>query len=506
MALAVGIDQVASMLLLHRHPDGVISFAVESDGRWRPVHAVRARDLESIFPEFREQLLRDSFVSINAAHRMARRSGGRLGMPAHKTETLRYLCACYCDIDCYKIGVNCDAAIKFVSERVKDGDLPAPSAVVRSGQGLWLFWLLHDEADKSRAHLGAYADNLRNHLQLYARINREIGRRLAELGADPVATDAARYVRVPGSFRNDVEEEVRWQWEDPSGETVLSYSLLDLGERLGVNKTTARKPAPQTQSAGKHPLRRHGFIAANANKLAAFQSLQGLRDGFAEGKRSIAAFIFAVSLKWAGRSRSEATRELEEFGRTCRPPFPQAECHSAVKSAYKKKGATMRYCWIADQLDVTLYEASCISQIIGKPFPAAARFGGQPAVAAPRTISARATALILRRIEIRKLVEEHGYVPSSRALRDMLLCAGVSVGHVTVMADLRAMGLIDDTVTRHHSSLHPAALLESESLFSSSPQEGGSTSLIAIESEQSAGTSSCRDECFPDHMRQATAA
>jgi hypothetical protein len=209
------------------------------------------------------------------------------------------------------IGVNCDTAIKFVSERVKDGDLPAPSAVGRSGQGVWLFWLLHDEADKSRAHLGAYADNLRNHLGLYARINREIGRRLVELGADPVATDAARYVRVPGSFRNDVEEEVRWQWEDPSGETVLSYSLLDLGERLGVNKTTARKPAPQTQSAGKHPLRRHGFIVFEANKLAAFQSLQGLRDGFAEGKRSIAAFIFAVSLKWAGRSRSKATRELD---------------------------------------------------------------------------------------------------------------------------------------------------------------------------------------------------
>ena len=504
MALAVGIDQVASMLLLHRHPDGVISFAVESDGRWRPVHAVRAGDLESIFPEFREQLLRDSFVSINAAHRMARRSSGRLGMPAHKTETLRYLCACYCDIDCYKIGINCDTAIQFVSDRVKRGDLPGPSAIVRSGRGLWLFWLLHDEADKSQAHLGAYADNLRNHLQLYARINREIGCRLAELGADPVATDAARYVRVPGSFRNDVEEEVLWQWEDPSGETVLSYSLLDLGERLGVNKTTARKPAGQTKSAGKHPLRRHGFIAANVNKLAAFQSLQGLRGGFAEGKRSTAAFIFAVSLKWAGRSRTEATRELEEFGRTCRPPFPQAECHSAVKSAYKKKGTTMRYSWIADQLDVTLAEASCISQIIGKPFPAAARFGGQPGVAAPRTVGVRATALILRRIEIRKLVEEHGYVPSSRALRDMLLFAGVSVGHVTVMADLKAMGLIDNSAARRHSSLHPAALLES--LFPFPLQEGGSTSLIAIESEQSAGASSSGGDCFPNHIMQATAA
>jgi len=94
-----------------------------------------------------------------------------------------------------------------------------------------------------------------------------------------------------------------------------------------------------------------------------------------------------------------------------------------------------------------------------KALPCAARFGGQPAVAAPRTISARATALILRRTEIRKLVEEPGYVPSSRALRDMLLCAGMSVGHVTVMADLRAMGLIDDSASRHHSSLPPASAL-----------------------------------------------
>jgi hypothetical protein len=471
MGLAVRIDQVASMLLLHRHQDGVISFAVESEGRWRPVHAVRARDLESMFPEFREQLLKDSFVSINAAHRMARRSSGRLWMPDHNTSNLRYLCACYCDIDCYKIGISCEAALQFVGDRVNHGDLPVPSAIVRSGQGLWLFWLLHDEADSSRAHLGAYPDNPRNHLQLYARINREIGQRLAELGADPVATDAARYVRVPGSFRNDVEEEVLWQWEDSSGGTVLSYSLLDLGERFGVNKTTPRKPVAQMETAGKYPLRRRGFLAANINKLAAFQALQELRGGFAEGKRSIAAFIFAVSLKWTGRSRMEAIGELEEFGRVCRPPFPRTECHSAVKSAYKKKGITMRYCWIADQLDVTLAEASCVSDIIGKPFPAAARFGGQTVVEAPRAIGARATARVLRRIEIQRLVDQHGYVPSSRTLRDMLLCAGVSVGHVTVIADLKAMGLrsalTGDSTAGHRSLLHPAALLES--LFSVLP-------------------------------------
>jgi hypothetical protein len=121
-----------------------------------------------------------------------------------------------------------------------------------------------------------------------------------ELPQSPLSKPS--YSPVPGSFRNDVEEEVLWQWEDPSGETVVSYSLLDLGARLGVNMTTARKPAAKTEPAGKHPLRRRGFIAANANKLAAFRSLQRLRGGFAEGKRSIAAFIFAVSLKWAGHT------------------------------------------------------------------------------------------------------------------------------------------------------------------------------------------------------------
>jgi hypothetical protein len=125
----------------------------------------------------------------------------------------------------------------------------------------------------------------------------------------------------------------------------------------------------------------------------------------------------------------------------------------------------MRYCWIADQLDVTPEEASCVSGIIGKPFPAATRFGAQLDEEASRPIGARATARVLRRIEIQKLVDDHGYIPSSRALRDMLLSAGVSVGHVTVMADLRAMGLrstlIDQSEARQRSPHHPATLLES---------------------------------------------
>jgi hypothetical protein len=39
----------------------------ESSDDWTPVIAMRASELQSIFPQFREQLLKDFFVSMNAS-------------------------------------------------------------------------------------------------------------------------------------------------------------------------------------------------------------------------------------------------------------------------------------------------------------------------------------------------------------------------------------------------------------------------------------------------------
>jgi hypothetical protein len=68
------------------------------------VFTIGADRLERMFPEIRNYLLRDSFVSINAAHRAAARSRSSVlaGIPRlqHRSETLPYLCACYCNLDC----------------------------------------------------------------------------------------------------------------------------------------------------------------------------------------------------------------------------------------------------------------------------------------------------------------------------------------------------------------------------------------------------------------------
>jgi hypothetical protein len=46
----------------------------------------------------------------------------------------------------------------------------------------------------------------------------------------------------------------------------------------------------------------------------------------------------------------------------------------------------------------------------------------------------------LRRLLIRNLVEELGMVPSSRQLQMLLRTSGMETAHITLQADLRALG------------------------------------------------------------------
>jgi len=429
---------------LHRH-DGYISFARKRDDDFRPFFGIRAALLENMFPEFREELFKDSFVSINGSYRLAGRGAKRPhGWPAHRTENLRYLCACYCDIDVYKMGVSCDQALEQIDYLRRFGLLPEPSIVVRSGRGVWVLWLLRDDADPCKAHLGAYTDNPKDHLLLYTRVNRSIVDRLTCIGSDPAATDGARYLRVPGSFRTDIEEVVEWSVKAGSSNGPATYTLRELADFFGVQPLSRLLQEQEAlgQSKGSAGNKSKGHRAANRNKLAAFTALKEIRSGgFRKGCRNYAALIYALCLKWNGVSKQDAQSALLKMARYCTPQLSDSECMGAIKSAYKKAMRKMSYAWMADVLDVVPEEAAVISQRIEKPFPAASRFGGAAAIPVVPGES-REAKIGRRRAEIRKIAEAVGSVPSCRLMRDMLLAAGIEVGHVTVASDYKILKLI----------------------------------------------------------------
>ena len=444
--LALSGPALSSLEALHRHRDGYVSFALKNGEDWRPSFAIRADVLRNMFPQFREQLFKDSFVSINAAYCLATKNTRKVhGWPAHRSENLRYLCACYCDIDFYKVALSYQQALEQVDALWKAGRLPQASVIVGSGRGMWLLWFLHDENAPNEAHLGAFRDNPNDHLQLYSKINRSIGRHLAFVGSDPAATDPARYMRVPGSFRTDVEEIVEWSVQAKADGSAPSYTLKQLADFFGI-KICPRLPQEKealAESKKKVGNKSTGWRAANRNKLAVFTTLKDLRaGGFDEGCRNYAALIYATCLKWNGVTRKDALSALQVMAEQCRPKLSVGGCAGAIKSAYKPSMRKMSYQWMANVLLVCPEEATLIAQQIGKPFPSASKFGGVLSVPPSANKETRDMKMAIRRLEIRKIVDALGIIPSYRVMRGQLLNVGIEVAHATIMADYKALNLI----------------------------------------------------------------
>jgi hypothetical protein len=414
--------------------------------------AIRANALDTWFPEFTADLVRNSFVSINASYTLANRNTtAPHGRPLHNTDSLRYLCACYCDIDYYRRGVS-HLQVRAELERMyESGELPEPSMVVDSGKGMWLLWLLHDAEHPERAHLGAYADNANDHLQLYTRINKALHQRLDHIGADPIS-DGVRSIRVPGSFRNDVEKFVKWRIHGDS-DRAISYTLKELAAKLGVVARTRPSAERKAIEATRGPRgnQRNGWVKTNQNRLAAIATILDQRaGGFRQGCRNKGAFIYALALKWNGTERREARTALIEMGAHCDPPLSVRECLGAVKAAYKTRMAKLCYQTMADQIDLTPEEAEIVSQVLygdsrsgdRRFFPAARRFGQVEPITNSVGGNTRRTKQAIRRDAIAAIVDKRGRVPTVREMRKELREAGgieSSVGGLH--SDYKAMGL-----------------------------------------------------------------
>jgi hypothetical protein len=446
-----GGPEIGPIKVLHRHDDGYISFMVRDGDDIGKRFAIRASELTEIFPEFTAHLIRDSFVSINAGYTLANHSGAAFGCPKHRTEFLRYLCACYVDLDYYNLGLERPSVIYELERMWANGDLPRVSMIVDSGRGMWLLWLLHDPSRPHLAHLGAFADNPLDHLQLYTKANKALRAKLAHVGADPIY-DAVRHIRVPGSFRSDCEEFVQWDIKG-NAHTVNSYALKDLAKIVGV-QTTPRPPAERRALAST--LRAPGtqsraWDKTNQNRLAAISALRDLRGGgFKKGIRNKAAFLYALSLKAVRSPFEEIKAAVLDMGRQCDPQLSPGECIRAAKQARKATRVRLSYRTVADELDVSPPEAEVLTQMLygnTRPgdrrfFPAATRFGNLQPVTTTLGGDLRSTKSAIRQTAILRVVSSSPEIPSIREMMRQLEGIGVETSIGTLQKEYKRLGLI----------------------------------------------------------------
>ena len=430
LIIAKTYDEVspAPILALHRHQDGYIAFATERDGEdFCPLVSIRVGELENWFPLFRDRFLKDSYCSINADWRLRSygEHGDVYGYPLHRSDRLRYINACYVDVDYYKLGLDLGTVIGRVINLQDSGQLPHASMLVNSGQGLWLLWLVCDPNAPEKSP-GAFPDKL----DLYRRIQESIIERLLPLGADSAACDATRHIRLPGSLHTGSETLVEW-WIQGRGDRGYVYTLRELASLLNAAPTRRHG----REIVAHNPRKRRGWVALNATRLRDFNTLRALRGGFSEGCRNNAAKIYAWLLRCNAIGGADVYGLVSAMAGECHPRLPKSAITDAVK--YSKTMRRMRNRTIADWLNITCAEAEMLE---GLPPANGCRIAQDVALKPmPRQVQRQAVAD--RRAAIRAIIAETGNVPDVRTMSRLIGTKGFRGNHQTVFKDYGALGV-----------------------------------------------------------------
>jgi hypothetical protein len=464
-------EMIDRVLDLHRGKDAYITFGRKDAGALSHTDSFRAMEFGNIFPQFAASFLRDSYVGVNACFAAGvpyvpgskhpnlllppnhtSPINKKTGQSFHRESNLRYLNACYCDIDCCRdpSGPKLEKVIRDIERMCEAGDLPRPTTITESGRGLWLLWQLHDAKNESRSHLGCQPDVILR----YKDTNRALGAKLAHLDADLAAIDGARLTGLHGTLKTAYQKRVVWR-DYPGGRR---YTLEELSVLMGVSERRSAlekecvlelrrtKRSGKVDSATSERCKR-GWNKSASNRIAAFAIIESHRGGFSEGMRDKAMFMYALCLRSAWKPLAEAIGIVREKGAHCVTPLDSITCDARVRSAYSKdeKGNFMHsyltYQTLADWLEVTVEEAQFVSQQLQNTFPAASRSG--VAIQPPSQKERRAK----RREAIKEICRDRSNIPSYRVIQQLLAGRGVEASHVTIGSDLKALKL-ESTVKR----------------------------------------------------------
>ena len=343
-------------------------------------------------------------------------SMGEFFKPNRRVVNLWRMPALFADLDTYKMQalqrLPTDAQVALFLEACHDRGIAPPSVVVFSGRGLQVKWLLAQPVPRST-------------LPRWQAVQRELNRSLMDFGADVMALDASRVLRVVGSFSSRSADVIRVVHTArvptmggqvmPSGVVgydfdVLADTLLPL-QRLELvedRRTRAEQRMQDAADKAAREARRRALVVINGQGEGAGHVASGLRTfvpsvlawdrledlrtlarlrghegGLPPGERDLFTFLgicFIAQALLVRNLEAEARALAAEFA----PTWTEAELRSCVSSVIARAKAAHagekvefngreldpRYRWrndtLVDRLSITGEEASQLKTILPK--------------------------------------------------------------------------------------------------------------------------------------------
>ncbi|MBU2529677.1 MAG: hypothetical protein KKD35_01455 [Elusimicrobia bacterium] len=327
---------VPAIELIHgieRQQDGYITLCRKINKEHQDLAGIKINELRECLPKLLPWLAKDAYFSVNASYRSHPWRKGVEGFPAgwrkeKNPPTLKYLNACYCDMDCYKAGLKWSSAVQIILQAQEENIIPPASIIARSGRGIYLLWLLTSE------RTGAQQRAFPQEIALYKQINKAIIERLdnyePRLMPDRIAFDAARILRIPGSLNTEAEtgqQQVNFIIQVITGNKVPVYTLKNLAEKFNISvQPLPYEPAiiykRQIKNRGSAPGRRQGKIATGNYRISDLLTIAQNQGGFKQGKRWKSISYFCYFAKAAGFTLSDIEKQSQDLAEKCDPPYP----------------------------------------------------------------------------------------------------------------------------------------------------------------------------------------
>jgi len=464
-----GSPYLDPILQIVRSEDGwtpfyIIDPTLPKGKRFIELYSVQGKQLPLAFPDLVESLERDSYFGINPMIHPGRKKNPRhpsLPMPLRNDEKVKYLAACFTDLDLYDKGLTVDDGFTIARTLQREGDIPPVSLFCESGQGLWCMWLLR-EIDAPFQPPRAYPERK----QLWGLIQSEIFARFQHAGADRGSKDMSRIMPVPGSLKTrnlSVPRRVVFTAQMDGNLRPFVYTLRELAEALGVEihhrsaPTVTVQPKAVTPSKGKPKAepkptptmtkpwgdRKGGWKTERAraawkarwkHAVDDIRTLIALRGGgCSKGHRNKGALYLAVLLRYRGFNPDDIYSEVSHYGSKCNPPLTPTEVDHQIKSALKYKASRLYNSTLSREFDITPGEA---------PFLKKLRAASEADAPPPRSKPTREEIRADRHKAIRAIVDDLGHVPRVRELLERLEDQhGISASLQTIQADYDYLGI-----------------------------------------------------------------
>ena len=280
--------------------------------------------------------------------------------PARAEKNLCFLNACYADIDVgrffsdeqdYKFyhlleeylpapedraeflkSYHWEQALLQVLILEEAGIIPEVSIFARSGQGIYLFWLLEPTQ--------AFPENIAKYKLINKFFNYEL---LQCLPADSRALDAARILRVHGSTHSKTNTKVCYYPCAPD-KAIRTYSLDELTAFCGTQHKQViirEKIFKDPANRGTAPARSKGAMTAAQNRLDDLLKIQEDMGGINHGKRYFSLLHLIRFARIAKLDPKHILKIAKKVAANCNPPYPSTgeENDIPIKDIIKREFA-----------------------------------------------------------------------------------------------------------------------------------------------------------------------